>query len=871
MAINPLPPSVSFIGRHGEQAEIVRLLADPACRLLTLVGPGGIGKTRLALEATHSDSPRSEGEGVRVHFIPLQPLTSPDFIVPAIAECVGFQFDGSDTRQQLLDYLCEKSLLLVLDNFEHLLDGVGVVSDILAAAPRVKMLVTSRERLNLLEEWVLELQGLRFPENDSELEIEGYSAVQLFLQNARRVQVSFNASAAQKPAIIRICRMVGGMPLGIELAAAWVRALSVEQIASELERGLDILESSARNVEQRHRNMRAVIEHSWNLLSPEEQKAYRKLAVFCGSFTLEAAQAVSGASVWLLTALVDKSLLRADETGHYNIHELLRQYAEEQLEYAGESDSTRDSHADYYAAFLDQREVDLKGRRQLEALDEIEADFDNVRAAWYWAVSRQHAESINRAVESLKLFGDMRGRYYECEEMFRQAQQAFTSDRRTWGRITARRAWIVLLGYMTTTPIEDWKSLLEQCLAIARDHEDRAEAAFCLYCLGIEATPRSADAGLPLFEESLALYRELNDVYGEVDVTDWVALWQPDTHNSLQILQGTLAQRRQIGAINLVGWTLFNIGTMKMDAGQLDEAEIAFQESLTIQQQRGDRKGILSHMYRIGEVALFAGDFHKARALAEDILKLSEEYNLFDKKAGLALQCILSAIADGDYPRARQHGEAALTMPKSLGYLMFAAPSLMGLAVADIGIGDFHAARQHIHSLLSLAVGLLSVSFIVLALPVLAMIRAHEDASPQAAELLGLAFSAWPHSGWMEKWPMLTEFRAKLDAELGASAYAAAWERGTTLDILETAKALVAEHTAAQPENGTHVESAALTGRELEILHLIASGLSNRDIAEQLVFSVGTVKWYVNQIFSKLHVGSRTQAVARARELHLLS
>ena len=260
---------VSFIGRVKELAQITSLLSSPVCRVLTLVGPGGIGKTRLAIEASRlSQNIYPHG----VHFVSLQPLNTADFIVPAIANSVRLQFDpGSNTREQLLNFFREKSLLLVLDNFEHLLGDVDIISEILASAPGVKILSTSRERLNLQEEWVLEVPGLSFPQDGNPIHMRDHEALQLFVQHARRARVGIEFSDTQMKAVAHICQLVGGMPLGIELAAAWVRTLSCEAIADEILHSLDILETSARNVEPRHRTMRSAFKPTWDRLSGIEQ------------------------------------------------------------------------------------------------------------------------------------------------------------------------------------------------------------------------------------------------------------------------------------------------------------------------------------------------------------------------------------------------------------------------------------------------------------------------------------------------------------------------------------------------------------------------------------------------------------------------
>ncbi len=304
MVLNNLPVQPTpFVGRDNELNEIVDLLVDPSCRLLTLVGPGGIGKTRLALEAGRMmlDGSTNGGGSVTrfpdgIYFIPLQSLQSADLLVSTIGDAAGFQFyQGSDIKRQLVDYLQNKSVLFVLDNMEHLLDSASVISEILLNARGVNMLATSREALNLREEWLYPIGGMTIPAENQLDQLERFSAVQLFVQSARRAQPGFSLDT-ERAGVVRICRLVGGMPLGIELAAAWVRALSCGEIADEIAHGIDILETPARNVPERHRNMRAVLDQSWRLLDEDEQRIMRRLSVFRGGFAREAAEAVAGAA-----------------------------------------------------------------------------------------------------------------------------------------------------------------------------------------------------------------------------------------------------------------------------------------------------------------------------------------------------------------------------------------------------------------------------------------------------------------------------------------------------------------------------------------------------------------------------------------------
>jgi predicted ATPase len=342
------PPAhlTPFVGRESELAEIAARLRQADVRLLTLVGAGGMGKTRLALEVVRlrladpsSDQPDPVVEPARpaipdsVFFVSLAPLTTTAAIVPAIAAVIGLSLHG-DPKQALLHFLHDKRLLLILDNFEHLLDGVELVLEILQTAPLVQLIATSRERLKVRGEHVYVVEGMDYQAEDTATS----SAIRLFVQSARRVRADFKVSEEKLPLLLRICDLVQGIPLGIELAAAWVEMLPLKTIAAEIERCADFLAYDWRDAPERQRSMRAVFAWSWNLLNDAERQTLRGLSVFRRGCTLDAAQAVVNASLPVLTSLVHKSLLRwswgQGEVGRYEIHELLRQFAAEQLDAA---------------------------------------------------------------------------------------------------------------------------------------------------------------------------------------------------------------------------------------------------------------------------------------------------------------------------------------------------------------------------------------------------------------------------------------------------------------------------------------------------------------------------------------------------------
>lgn len=394
----PLPPQpqanlpsqpTRFVGRAMELLEIRRLLSDPACRLLTIVGPGGMGKTRLSIEAasglltifTHG-----------VHFISLAALTSPDLIAPEIACTLGISFSeqgmgGENSHlSQLLDYLRPRQLLLILDNFEHLVYSADLLSSLTAAAPGLKLLVSSRERLSLPEEWVFEIEGMSFPMDDRTRDLDSYSSVQLFIETARRNQPHFQLTQANQPAVARICRMLQGMPLGVELAAAWVRMLSPQEIAAEIEENIDFLATTQRGIPERHRNLRAIFKNSWALLTQEEKIAYSQLSIFQGGFTRQAAAQVCCASLGMLTSLADKSLVRRFADGRFDLHEVLHRFASEALHAHSQLlDAVQKSHAGYYLALLKAQQPALEGSQIKAAHAVLDIEFDNLRQAWIYA------------------------------------------------------------------------------------------------------------------------------------------------------------------------------------------------------------------------------------------------------------------------------------------------------------------------------------------------------------------------------------------------------------------------------------------------------------------------------------------------------
>ncbi len=486
----PVQPT-QFVGREAEKTRIGDLLLDPSCRLLTIMGPGGIGKTRLAIEvATSQLEAFSDG----VFFVPFAPVMSPTSMPFVIADALGISSAGQtdtsagqiDAIEQLLAYLKNRQALLVLDNLEHLLGGTDLIHDLWEKTGSVKLLVTSREQLNLHAEKVFVLSGLSAP---AEVPVEQSDAVTLFLQTARDRGREVVPSESSTAAVVRICQLVGGMPLAIELAASWLQVLPPGGIAEQLEKGLDVLESSTRDLPERHSSIRAVFDHSWELLSEVERGVLRHLSVFLGGFSLEAAKAVSEATLRILAGLGFKSFLTLSPAGRYEQHPLVLEYAHERLaEHPEERSAIEERHGLHYLTLLQENHLELSSSRYKEARELFDAELPNVLAAWGWAIDNLKVEQIKASAFPLHKLLEVERRDEEAVELFSRA-----ADRLDEGNPEHHGA----LGYV----------LIGQG-AVHIDLGDSADRAEPLLARGLELLrPLGEDLGVALALSWLAIFR----------------------------------------------------------------------------------------------------------------------------------------------------------------------------------------------------------------------------------------------------------------------------------------------------------------------------------------------------------------------------
>ncbi len=831
--ILPFQPT-AFVGRTTELAEIDALLGDPACRLLTLVGPGGIGKTRLAMRVA-VDCAEQFDDGV--YFVPLQSLDSSEFIVSAIADVLSFPFSpGVDPKQQLIQYLREKALLLVLDNFEHLLDGAELLTEILEAAPDIKLLVTSREVLNLQEEWLYSVRGLQYPEMHDAEQPEAYSAVQLFVERARQVRSDL-ALADEQAAVIRVCQLVEGMPLALSLAAVWAKALPTDEIASQIQRNLDFLSTSLRNVPQRHQSIKAVFEQTWGRLTEEERRVFSALSVFSGGFRREAAEAVAGVSMLVLSSLVDKSLLTREPGGRYQIHELLRQFAQTRLEaMPDETNRIRDLHSAYYARFLHEREQDLNGRRQREAALEVEADINNIRAAWSWAVEHARLEDIHRSEHSLFQFYAIQGRLLEGTNAFERAVKVLDN-----GDPRAEISLATALGHMgwmhmRRGALEQAKPALERsCLlytrhailpALERGWDPRVLLGVTYALLG------NVGAAETLGQDALQDHTLRKDGFNlamTFGLLAMVARVQGKYEEARQYAQQGYGYTVSTGDAYMGAYSLYEWGMASHFLGDVVDAKRRLQASYAIRKGFGDPKGMADMLTFLGRIALLEGDNAEARLCYEQALTvcygLGNQVGLVISLEGMGN----SARAIGHYGEAWRYLHEALQVASQ--YMAAHIPSIF------VGIGElFLEMGQHTRG----------IELLTLAM--------HHPASDQD-----------------------TNDRAQQLLNRNQATTEAAQQTSTDVDFEAVITALLdelhmpdAQALARHPHYADEPLIEPLSERELAVLTLVADGHSNREIADQLFLSVATVKWYLTHIYSKLGVQSRTLAIARARQLNLL-
>jgi predicted ATPase len=546
-------------------------------------------------------------------------------LIPTIADAIALTLSGRhEPKAELFRFLADKSLLLILDNFEHLLDGRDLLTELMDAAPQVKIMVTSRVLLGLHSEWLFSVSGLPWPKDNSVDDPESYPAVALFISRAHQTALDFKADRVMAD-IIHICQLVEGLPLGIELATTWLKLLNCAQIAARIEHSIDFLTTRHQDVPSRHRSLRAVFEQSWLMLTVEERSIFQRLAVFHDGFDLQAAEEVAGASLFALSSLLEKSLLQRDESDRFHIHELLRQYAAERLASSNEEFSASNAHAAYFTKFLHQRRVDTTAGRQREAGREIGVEIDNIRSAWNWAIKHGNAGYIQQSVYPLYQYFRFTSRYLEAQHTFREAAAQLAAQPLETSGI-ARAELLCYLGwtYTRSGDIERAQSVFEQSYSIYET-------------LGLAPTPGVATDPMSGFG-IIALIR---GDYAEAIRVGEIALARSDTWKdpwnrmqALYVLAGAslaqgdfhLAQQQATEALNtlqagdenwMTAYVHNQLGNIARALGNYEEARQHYEASYAVRQAYEDREGMALTLNQLGMVAHLRHDYRQAQRLYE--------------------------------------------------------------------------------------------------------------------------------------------------------------------------------------------------------------------------------------------------------------
>ncbi len=763
-SLNALPNNLpmqltSFVGRQEEMEKVKQLLGKS--RLVTLTGPGGAGKTRLSMQIA-ADLVEDYKHGVWL--VELAPVTSPEFLISSVASALQFTIDAHssdlDPKSQLLDYLGGRSMLMVMDNFEHLVAGADLLTEMLEHAPELKLLVTSRERLNLREEWICDIGGMSFPTNGDGRGVEAYSALKLFEERAVQVKPDFYLTEKETSYVVQVCQQVEGMPLGIELAAAWVSILSCEEIAREIEKNVDILATSMRGVPEAHRSLRAVFAHSWGLLTEVQQVGFRSLSLFRGGFTREAAMAVANVDLLHLSDFVNKSLLRRTEQGRYEIHELLRQFAEEKISaISQEQEAIQERHSRFYIRFLEER-ANMVGKAGMQPVrDELQADLGNLRSAIDWAVLHWDEAEVRKALLNLSFFYRIRG-WYEGADAFKNVIQHLQSLGVGIEPDSPRRS-VYLSGLIHQTffssQLDDKSNeqVNKQFLPEVLDRNLDPEHAMCLFNQGVYASYGGLYAeGVKLLKEAAELVKDSQDKYLIGSVLAWL------------------------------GWAYFELG-------DYDQAGEWYEQAYQISKQIEHLIGVAYTTSKLGTWADARQDYAQAKQYHQEAQQVFIEFGDLAGQGYALSRMSVSAWGMGDYEEARQCAQAGLEHFNSINHRWGIATSYCRIGFAEIGLGQYREAERYFRNGLRRSKEHKIFPTMIYALIGFGFLRAIQGKGASAVELLTFALNH-PITPALYKDIAQREL-VRLRTQLPEDEFQAAEERGRALDLETVVEAILRE------------------------------------------------------------------------------
>ncbi len=847
-----------LIGREQEIQTVCALLRSPEVRLVTLTGIGGVGKTRLGLEVAAA---LLDAFADGAYFVSLAPISDTDLVVPTIAQVLGIQETGErPLLDQLQTSLQNKRLLLLLDNFEQVAAASPGLADLLSACSQLKVLVTSRAVLHIRGEHEFPVPPLALPDlthlPGSE-SLSQYAAVALFLQCAKAARPDFQVTSANIRAIAETCVHLDGLPLAIELAAARIKLLSPHMLLTRIEHRLQVLTSGARDAPVRQQTLRNTLAWSYDLLDVVEQRLFRRLCVFVGGCTLEAVESLYTALGDMSTdvldgmaSLIDKSLLRQVEQEREEPRLLMlatiREYGLEVLASSGEIESIRQAHAHYYLRLSEDAEVEIGGPRQAVWLERLEQEHDNLRAALQWFLEQAENKGATQ------------------DERCMEAALRLGGALRDFWRIHGH--------------ISEGRNFLERALAASGGIEASVQAKALIAAANLAFIQSDYDRTELLCKQSLLLYRELEDQPGiafSVYLLGIVAWTRGDISTARSLLAESLALAKAVDDEQRAAWSVFVQGLLESSQGEYTLACAMFEESLAIHRRLQNKRGIAHALSQLAQVLIVSqSDQARVPSLLEECLVVSREIGF---KEGIAASFWLSgqvALGQGDLVTAHSLAEKSVVLYKEMGHRHGTAESLYAFGKVLAAEADYATALTQYEESLEIIGGLGEQWIIATCLLGLGEAVSAQQQLAWAAQLWGAADTLRDTLGVPIPPVELADYERSLSAarvHLGERAFAAAWAQGRAMTP-QQALAAKGQKPASPPSTTVappQAYPAGLTAREMEVLRLLASGLTDLQIAEKLVLSPRTVHAHISSIYNKLGVTSRSAATRYALEHHL--
>jgi predicted ATPase/DNA-binding CsgD family transcriptional regulator/Tfp pilus assembly protein PilF len=890
-----LPPQqTSFIGREREIADIARSLQ--VARLLTLTGSGGSGKTRLSIEvASHLLENYPEG----VWFVELGALTDPALVAPIVASTLNMREEtGRSLVATLEEGLGHHKVLLILDNCEHLVRAcASLVDTLLRSCPHLHVLATSRHVLNIAGETIWRVPSLSFPDPHHFQPFDAvrkYEAIQLFMERARLKQPAFDLTPDNAASMAQLCYAMDGLPLALELAAAHVGTMPVQDMAARLDERFRLLVGNSHSTPNRQQTLRAAIDWSYDLLSEIEQRLLRSLAVFTGSFSLDAVESVcmhqvtgdpdAYEAIDLLPELVDRSLVvmeeRKGET-RYRLLNTIRQYALLKLRAdVNEEAALHTRHLHWYTQFAEEAQPQLQGPDQVAWLERLQLEYDNIRAALEWGlVSESGLESVSRLAVALGWFWYVHGYATEGRQWLEVAIDSGTLP-------PELRALALYRAGLLARSQGDYgqaTSLFTRCLEIYRAIGDKKYISATLLSLGVVATNTGEyEQATTLLKESLALKQEIGDRSGGAIALNNlanIATDQGDFAQARQYFEECVAIQTEAENKFMLAVSLNNLGNIARCLGEYDKARQLVLESLRIKRELGDKIETASSLHKLAEIEWCERNYAEALRLCTEGLESLQDTG--DKEATALILNTLGEIArcQGDYPEARARYEEALSTAKEKWVINDALCNLGRLAAQE---GNYIQAEAKLKECLRAYTLVGAKKGIAECLATAGRIGAAEGLLEMAVRLFGAADLLLTVSGYRmhpDDENELRQSHVAVRSRIGKAAWAAAWEEGHAMP-LDTAVALAIETMEAtvQAMSVAASKKAAsrgprypkeLTQREVEVLRLVAEGLTDAGIAERLFLSTHTIHAHLRSIYAKLGVTTRSAAGRFALDMGL--